>query len=165
MSKHLLSSSCFSIQVASKLSKKEAEASGKAGAIAEEVLSSIRTVYAFSGQKKEIERYQEHLIDARKINIKKGIKLVVFICLFVCYNYVVIAFFHRVRNYGFNFYMSCAPRFTTGNIQFARTKSSRRNKNTYTQTFNFIILVENTVGQLTYVLNVVRCKYIYNMLA
>nr|QCO93567.1 ATP-binding cassette subfamily B member 1 [Chilo suppressalis] len=58
--------------VASKLSKKEAVASGKAGAIAEEVISAIRTVYAFSGQKKESERYESHLIDVRKINIKKG---------------------------------------------------------------------------------------------
>ncbi|CAG9786831.1 unnamed protein product [Diatraea saccharalis] len=58
--------------VASKLSKKEAVASGKAGAIAEEVISAIRTVYAFSGQQKETERYESHLIDVRKINIKKG---------------------------------------------------------------------------------------------
>ena len=47
-------------------------ASGKAGAIAEEVLAAVRTVYAFSGQRKEIERYEEHLSEARKINIKKG---------------------------------------------------------------------------------------------
>lgn len=47
-------------------------ASGKAGALAEEILAAVRTVYAFSGQKKEIERYEEHLAESRKINIKKG---------------------------------------------------------------------------------------------
>ena len=37
-------------------SAKEMEAYGKAGAIAEEVFSAIRTVNAFGGQHKEIER-------------------------------------------------------------------------------------------------------------
>lgn len=59
-------------QVAAKLAKKEAVASGKAGSVAEEVISSVRTVYAFNGQKKELERYQVHVHEARKINIKKG---------------------------------------------------------------------------------------------
>ena len=36
---------------------KELKAYAKAGAIAEEVLGSLRTVYAFGGQKKEVERY------------------------------------------------------------------------------------------------------------
>lgn len=35
---------------------KEQAAYAKAGAVAEEVLSSIRTVFAFGGQKKEIKR-------------------------------------------------------------------------------------------------------------
>lgn len=59
--------------MASRLSYKEAVASAKAGSVAEEVLSSIRTVFAFSGQKKETERYEKYLIEARSINIKKGI--------------------------------------------------------------------------------------------
>ncbi|KAG6459009.1 hypothetical protein O3G_MSEX011164 [Manduca sexta] len=76
--------------IASRLSKKEAVASGKAGNIAEEVLSAIRTVYAFSGQQKEIERYGKHLIDARKINIKKGLfngiaMGTLFFCIFCSY--------------------------------------------------------------------------------
>ncbi|XP_072949352.1 ATP-dependent translocase ABCB1-like [Epargyreus clarus] len=58
--------------IASSLTKKESKASGKAGAVAEEVLSAIRTVYAFSGQQKEIQRYETHLNEARKINIKRG---------------------------------------------------------------------------------------------
>jgi hypothetical protein len=38
------------------LTEKELAAYGKAGAIAEEVLSSIRTVIAFGGQEKEVKR-------------------------------------------------------------------------------------------------------------
>ncbi|XP_061383690.1 ATP-dependent translocase ABCB1-like [Danaus plexippus] len=76
--------------ISSRLSKKEAVASGKAGAIAEEVLSAIRTVYAFSGQKKEIERYEKYLNEARGINIKKGLfngiaMGTLFFCIFCAY--------------------------------------------------------------------------------
>ncbi|XP_052753334.1 ATP-dependent translocase ABCB1-like [Galleria mellonella] len=76
--------------LSSRLSKKETVASGKAGAIAEEVLSSIRTVYAFSGQQKEMERYESHLKDVRKINIKKGFYNglsmgILFFCIFGSY--------------------------------------------------------------------------------
>lgn len=44
----------------------------KAGAVAEEVFGAIRTVVGFGGQDKEGERYANNLVDARKINIKKG---------------------------------------------------------------------------------------------
>lgn len=54
------------------MSKKEAVALGKAGVIAEEALAAIRTVYAFSGQKKVLERYEKNLSEARSVNIKKG---------------------------------------------------------------------------------------------
>ncbi|CAG9561789.1 unnamed protein product [Danaus chrysippus] len=77
--------------MASRLSYKEAVASAKAGSVAEEVLSSIRTVFAFSGQKKEIDRYEKHLIEARGINIKKGIfngiiMGFIYFCLFGAYS-------------------------------------------------------------------------------
>ena len=39
---------------------------GKAGAIAEEVLSSIRTVIAFGGEEREIKRYSKQLVLARR---------------------------------------------------------------------------------------------------
>ena len=39
-----------------KFSRKELKAYAKAGAVAEEVLSAIRTVYAFNGQQKELKR-------------------------------------------------------------------------------------------------------------
>ena len=40
-----------------KLTAKELKAYAKAGAVAEEVLGAIRTVYAFNGQQKECKRY------------------------------------------------------------------------------------------------------------
>lgn len=43
-------------QLLANFTTKEQSAYAKAGAVAEEVLSAIRTVFAFSGQKKEIER-------------------------------------------------------------------------------------------------------------
>ncbi|KOB70641.1 ATP-binding cassette, sub-family B, member 1, partial [Operophtera brumata] len=47
-------------------------ASRMADALAQEVLGSIRTVYACNGQQKELERYTIPLAEARKINIKKA---------------------------------------------------------------------------------------------
>lgn len=43
-------------QLLTSMTTKELDAYAKAGSIAEEVLSSIRTVAAFGGEKKEIER-------------------------------------------------------------------------------------------------------------
>ncbi|KPI95628.1 Multidrug resistance protein 3 [Papilio xuthus] len=76
--------------ISSRLSKKEAEATGKAGSIAEEVLTAVRTVYAFSGQDKDVKRYEKHLIKARDYNIKKalynGISMgVLYFCIFGSY--------------------------------------------------------------------------------
>ena len=50
------------------LTEKEFAAYGRAGAIAEEVLSSIRTVVAFGGQKKEVERFEKKV----SLNIYSG---------------------------------------------------------------------------------------------
>ncbi|XP_049873104.1 ATP-dependent translocase ABCB1-like [Pectinophora gossypiella] len=76
--------------ISSRLSKSEAEATAKAGNITEEVISSIRTVYAFSGQQTELERYQNHLKTSRSINIKKGFfnglaMGTLFFCIFCAY--------------------------------------------------------------------------------
>ncbi|XP_077070050.1 ATP-dependent translocase ABCB1 isoform X2 [Siphateles boraxobius] len=51
----------------------EQTAYAKAGAVAEEVLSAIRTVFAFGGQKKEILRYHKNLEDAKNVGIRKAI--------------------------------------------------------------------------------------------
>ena len=53
-------------------SKGEMDTYGKAGSIAEEVLSSIRTVVSFGGQKKELENYSEAIKEAKRHSIIKG---------------------------------------------------------------------------------------------
>lgn len=60
-------------KILSAFSDKELAAYAKAGAVAEEALGAIRTVIAFGGQNKELERYQKHLENAKKIGIKKAI--------------------------------------------------------------------------------------------
>ncbi|KAK3766077.1 hypothetical protein RRG08_002313 [Elysia crispata] len=57
----------------SNMSGLERQAYAKAGGVAEEVFSSIRTVQAFNGQEKEAQRYQEALVKAREYGIKKSI--------------------------------------------------------------------------------------------
>ncbi|KAM5255812.1 ATP-dependent translocase ABCB1 [Ctenodactylus gundi] len=60
-------------KILSSFTDKELLAYAKAGAVAEEVLSAIRTVIAFGGQRKELERYNKNLEDAKRIGIKKAI--------------------------------------------------------------------------------------------
>lgn len=60
-------------QLTSKLAKKELDAYGAAGSIAEEVLSAIRTVIAFGGQTKETNRYGDKLVFARDNNIRRSL--------------------------------------------------------------------------------------------
>jgi ABC transporter transmembrane region len=52
---------CF-VQLISILTKKELAAYAKAGAVAEEVFSAIRTVTAFGGQKKEAKRFVNFIV-------------------------------------------------------------------------------------------------------
>ncbi|XP_033609713.1 ATP-dependent translocase ABCB1 isoform X3 [Cryptotermes secundus] len=59
--------------ILSRLSKKEMEAYGIAGSVAEEVLSSIRTVKAFGGEDSEVKRYKANLINAKNISVKRGL--------------------------------------------------------------------------------------------
>ncbi|KAM4688621.1 ATP-binding cassette sub-family B member 5-like [Discoglossus pictus] len=66
-------STAVSAKMLVSLTSKELSAYAKAGAVAEEVLSSIRTVVAFGGQDKEINRYTNSLGEAKKFGIKKAI--------------------------------------------------------------------------------------------
>ena len=58
--------------IMTRVSKNEMETYGKAGAIAEEVLSSIRTVIAFGGEDKEVKKYTDEVSIARKSGIFRG---------------------------------------------------------------------------------------------
>ncbi|KAJ6666730.1 hypothetical protein lerEdw1_020454 [Lerista edwardsae] len=60
-------------KVLTAFTSKELAAYAKAGSVAEEVLAAIRTVIAFGGQKKEIQRYYKNLEYAKDIGIKKAI--------------------------------------------------------------------------------------------
>ncbi|XP_031626047.1 multidrug resistance protein homolog 65 [Contarinia nasturtii] len=55
------------------LSTKELNSYSAAANVAEEVLSGIRTVFAFGGEKSEIERYNKRLINAKKAVKVKGL--------------------------------------------------------------------------------------------
>uniref|UniRef100_A0A8C0X555 Bile salt export pump n=1 Tax=Castor canadensis TaxID=51338 RepID=A0A8C0X555_CASCN len=68
----------------------ELKAYAKAGSVADEVISSIRTVAAFGGEKKEVERYEKNLVFAQRWGIRKGMVIGFFTgymwCLiFFCY--------------------------------------------------------------------------------
>ncbi|XP_057304108.1 ATP-dependent translocase ABCB1-like isoform X1 [Hydractinia symbiolongicarpus] len=60
-------------KVMAAFTSKEQSAYASAGAIAEEVISSIRTVVAFGGEKRELARYDEKLVLAEKAGVKKSI--------------------------------------------------------------------------------------------
>uniref|UniRef100_A0A7M4FBR5 Bile salt export pump n=1 Tax=Crocodylus porosus TaxID=8502 RepID=A0A7M4FBR5_CROPO len=73
-----------------KLTSQELDAYAKAGAVADEVLSSIRTVAAFGGERKEVERYDKNLVFAQRWGIRKGIIMGFFtgymwFIIFLCY--------------------------------------------------------------------------------
>ncbi|XP_012280493.1 multidrug resistance protein homolog 49 isoform X1 [Orussus abietinus] len=59
-------------KVQSSLTALELAAYGQAGTVAEEVLGAIRTVVAFGGEKKEVDRYAEKLVPAETTGIKRG---------------------------------------------------------------------------------------------
>ncbi|MGH0176543.1 UNVERIFIED_CONTAM: hypothetical protein FKN15_075786 [Acipenser sinensis] len=73
-----------------KLTGRELQAYAKAGAVADEVLSAIRTVSAFGGEKKEVERYDKNLVSAQHWGIRKGLIMGFFtgymwFIIFLCY--------------------------------------------------------------------------------
>ncbi|KAM8924525.1 bile salt export pump-like [Pelodytes ibericus] len=69
---------------------RELQAYAKAGSVADEVLSSIRTVAAFGGEKRETARYDHNLNEAQSWGIRKGTIIGVFqgylwCIIFLCY--------------------------------------------------------------------------------
>ena len=93
-------SAFFFVTIMVRLSKKEMAAYAKAGAIALEVLSSIRTVFSFNGQKKELDRYCDNLDRAKRVGIQKGIAVGVSIGNL----YLVLFGVYAIRNSGLNFF-------------------------------------------------------------
>lgn len=54
-------------------SSESSDAYAQAGDVAQQVISSIRTVVSFGGQEREAKRYEKHLDEAEKAGIKKSI--------------------------------------------------------------------------------------------
>ncbi|XP_038049400.1 ATP-dependent translocase ABCB1-like isoform X2 [Patiria miniata] len=67
----MVPSIALGVRLIRKLAQNALNAYAKAGAIAEEILSSIRTVAAFGGEKKGLDRYTEKLHGAKKQSMKK----------------------------------------------------------------------------------------------
>ncbi|NWQ69564.1 MDR1 protein, partial [Neopipo cinnamomea] len=55
------------------LTAKELSAYAKAGAVAEEILTAVRTVVAFNGQQKALAKYNANLETAKRVGVKKSI--------------------------------------------------------------------------------------------
>ncbi|KAF8560723.1 hypothetical protein P879_05234 [Paragonimus westermani] len=78
---------------------KELAAYSKASAIAGEVISSIRTVVAFGGERKELRRYTEELTTAESVGIKKSIAFggVVGLIGFAMYVSAALIFWYGIK--------------------------------------------------------------------
>ena len=59
--------------VVRKLSAQERAAYSRANGIAVEVLSAIKTIFAFEGQKRELKRYSGELMEAEKVGLKRAV--------------------------------------------------------------------------------------------
>ncbi|XP_046391423.1 multidrug resistance protein homolog 49-like [Ischnura elegans] len=81
------------------LAEKELKAYGKAGAVSEEVLGALRTVLAFGGEQKEVERFKANLTPANNAGKRRGIFLglgngLMWLITYVSYS---IAFYYGVH--------------------------------------------------------------------
>lgn len=79
--------------------EKEFKAYGKSAVIAEEVLSAIRTVAAFGGEAKEVQRYEDNLKFTTKVVIKRGIStaLGIGVMWIVTYCSYCLAFWYGIK--------------------------------------------------------------------
>ncbi|CAM2704626.1 unnamed protein product [Rotaria socialis] len=68
----LVVSAAIFTRITATMTSQELKAYAKAGAIAEEVFSSIRTVFSFNGGAYESKRYEKHLRSAKISGIRKG---------------------------------------------------------------------------------------------
>ncbi|XP_040820748.1 ATP-binding cassette sub-family B member 5 isoform X1 [Ochotona curzoniae] len=109
----IMASAAACSRVIISLTSKELRAYSKAGAVAEEVLSSIQTVIAFGAQEKEIQRYTKNLRDAKDVGIKKAIasKLSLGAVYFFMNGTYGLAFW-----YGTSLILSGEPGYTIGTV-------------------------------------------------
>ncbi|XP_006832349.1 PREDICTED: multidrug resistance protein 1-like [Chrysochloris asiatica] len=109
----IMASAAMCSRMVISLTSKELSAYSKAGAVAEEALSSIRTVIAFGGQDKEIQRYTQNLKNAKDVGIKKAIvsKLSLGAVYFFMNGTYGLAFW-----YGSSLILSGEPGYTIGTV-------------------------------------------------
>uniref|UniRef100_A0A8C1WMX4 Uncharacterized protein n=1 Tax=Cyprinus carpio TaxID=7962 RepID=A0A8C1WMX4_CYPCA len=71
----------------------------KAGAVAEEILFAFRTVVAFNGQKKAVEKYEKNLVEAKNFGVKKAITTNVSMGLtqFIIFGTYALAFWYGTK--------------------------------------------------------------------
>ena len=74
----LMLSTALMVGTVKKYTVEEMKAYGKAGGIAQEVLSSMRTILSFGLHKKSVENYSENLKDAENMSKKKGLMAGIF---------------------------------------------------------------------------------------
>ncbi|XP_031432825.1 ATP-dependent translocase ABCB1-like [Clupea harengus] len=86
-------------KILASLTSKELSAYAKAGAVAEEILVAIRTVVAFNGQQKAVEKYERNLEDAKNFGVKKAISTNVSMGLtqFVIFATYALAFWYGTK--------------------------------------------------------------------
>lgn len=81
-----------------KYTKQSQDSYSKAGYIAEQVFSGIKTVYAFSMQRNFLKQYDDHLLEARNFGYKRGLALgligVLFFSFFAIYG---LAFWYGAK--------------------------------------------------------------------
>ncbi|XP_056618525.1 ATP-dependent translocase ABCB1 [Triplophysa dalaica] len=86
-------------KILASLTTKELTAYAKAGAVAEEILVAIRTVVAFNGQKKAVDRYEENLLEAKNFGVKKSVTTNVAMGLtqFIIFGAYALAFWYGTK--------------------------------------------------------------------
>lgn len=94
----IIGATAFVAKMQSSLTEKELQSYSSAGTVAEEALTSIRTVIAFGGEDKESARYKERLRPAEQNGSKKGMYSgigggVMWLIIYCCY---ALAFWYGV---------------------------------------------------------------------
>ncbi|XP_008944124.1 PREDICTED: multidrug resistance protein 1-like [Merops nubicus] len=81
------------------LTAKELSAYAKAGAVAEEILTAIRTVVAFNGQQKALSKYDANLEMARSVGVKKAIttNISLGVSQFIIFGSYALAFWYGTK--------------------------------------------------------------------
>lgn len=95
----LVASGGFMATMTTMATKKELSAYAKAGAVAEEVFGAIRTVVAFGGEKKECQRYNGNLDEAKNFGIRKAMVsgLGMGMVFFIMFSVYALAFWYGTK--------------------------------------------------------------------